>query len=255
MKRATIFSNCQADGLAHFLRKAGFPYEIEVFRNYQIILREQTPEALHESASKCDLFIFQPTREEKHGPLSSEYYVEKVIPKTARTIAFPYLFNHGFFPLVAHGESFIGMDAMDAVYWRMPKAQLLALYDTGMVDFALWPRFLTCLAEQAKREQICDIALTHWIAANRNRELFINFNHPASELFAELAREVISIVNDAEAPPIPVGHPNEAGLPCDLPVSQYVIHEFDWQRPSDATAQEHYRKLLEQAWQKANTKT
>lgn len=252
MKKAVVFSNCQAQGLAHFLRKAGFPYQIETFLNYQLILKEVSAEALTESASKCDLFLFQPTREMKHGPLSSEYYVEKVIPKSARAVSFGYLFNHGAFPLIGHGDGFMGMAEMPEHYWRMSKSDLLAVYDTGLIDFALWPRFLACAAEQARREQHCDVRLSAWIVDHRHVQTFLNFNHPSSILFAELAREVMRIVLGAEAAPIRVDHLNEANLPCDLPLSQYVIDEFDMRVTANPHAHEHYRKLLSLAWDKAN---
>jgi len=247
-----IFGNCQSFGLAHFLRKAKFPYDIKVFENYKLILKEQTPEALRESAAQCDLFIAQPTREMAHGELSAEYYIEKVIPKTAQVITFPYCVNNGFFPLIGHGDGFMGTAEMSADYWKLSKDCLLAMYDTGLIDFALWPRFLACAAEQARREQQCDIRLSTWIINNRHLPLFLNFNHPSSLLFAELAREVISFVNDAEAPEIHVHGLNEANLPCDLPFSSYVIEEFNWQIQANPFAHAHYRKLLGMAWDKGN---
>lgn len=249
MKRCCIFSNCQADGLAHFLRKAVFPYHIETFLNYQLILGEQSPVALTESAARCDLFIYQPTREQKHGPLSSEYYVERVIPKSARSLSFPYLFNHGLFPLVGHGDGFMGAAEMPEELWRLPVSELLHRYDRGEVDFALWPRFLACAAEQARREQQCDVRLSPWIVDHRHVQSFLNFNHPASALFAELAREVMGLVLGVEVGPIRVDHINEASLPCDLPLSQYVIDEFDMRVPANPHAHAHYRTLLERAWQ------
>lgn len=251
MKRCCIFANCQADGLAHFLRKAEFPYQIETFLNHQLILGETNPAALTESAKHCDLFIFQPTKELKHGPLSSEFYIEKIIPKTSQNISFPYIYNHGMFPLIGHGDGFMGMAEMNPDYWKLPKDQLLYDYDNGLMDFALWPRFMHCAAEMAKREQDCDVRLSSWIVDHRHVELFLNFNHPSSILFAQLAREVISIVLGTEAAPIRVDHLNEANLPCDLPLSQYVIDEFNMRLNANPYAHQHYRKLLELAWEKA----
>jgi hypothetical protein len=250
MKKAVIFANCQADGLAHFLRKASFPYEISTYLNYQFILGESNPEDLKRDAAKCHLFIYQPTKEEKHGPLSSEYYVESVIPKSAETVSFCYAFNHGFFPLIGYGDSTMGASDMHPDHWRMPKEELLSCYDGGAVDFALWPRMLACAAEQAKREQDCDIQLSKWIVEHRHLRTFLNYNHPSSILFAEMARRVAAFVLGKEQEPIPVHEINEAKLPCDLPVSAYVEREFGWQTHHDPFAHEHYRQLLAQAWEK-----
>lgn len=251
MIRTCIYANCQGHGLAHFLKKSGqFESEIEVFQNHQLILKEVSPEALKASAAKCDVFIYQPT-DVRHGELSSHFYLEQVIPKSARTISFPYLYNHGFFPLIECGGAYIGAEEMPKEYWKLPLLELMQLYDMNKVNFALLMRLLMCGAEQARRELACDVQLAPWIMSNRHLPLFLNFNHPSSYLFEKLAREVLRFSKGHEVDPIPIDRLNEAGLPCDLPYSAYVIREFEMVNITPhPDAHMTYRKWLEDAWKK-----
>lgn len=247
-----IYANCQAGGLAHFLAKAAFPYDIEVFHNYQLILGEQSPAALKESASRCDLFIYQPTREMKHGELSAEYYIEKVIPKHARAVSFAYQYNYGFFPLIGHGDGVLGTEYIESFLKTNSLHTVLGAYDQGVMDFGLWPRFLYCAHEQAKREMECDIKMTDWIVQNRHKRLFLTFNHPCSILFAALAERVMEHLGFM-IPPIQWSHYNEANLPCEVPMSPYVINKFGWWEEPSEHAAHYYRALLEKAWHKVNS--
>lgn len=250
--KCTIYANCQGQGLAHFLRKSGaFPYDIEVFQNHQLILKEVSPEALEASAVKCDLFIYQPT-DEKHGQLSSDHYLKNVVPRAARKMSFAYFYNHGFFPLIESAGSYIGADFMPKVYWKMTLAELMQYYDMRLLDFGLTARLLHCASEQARREISCDVKLASWIVDHRHMPLFLNFNHPSSILFAKLAQEVIRLLSeDAQSPQIGIGHLNEAKLPCDLPLSEYVVKEFGMGGVKEhPEAHMTYRRFLEASWRK-----
>lgn len=254
-KLCVLFANCQAFGLAHFLNKAGFPYETQVFENYKLILGEQSPAALKESAGACDLFLYQPTREMKHGELSAEYYIEKVIPKHARAVSFGYQVQMGFFPLIGHGDGVLGTEYIEPFLKTNDLHTVLGAYDQGGMDFGLWPRFLYCAHEQAKREMECDIKMTDWIVQNRHKRLFLTFNHPCSILFAELAYRVMNhleLLGDASLPPSCLSY-NEANLPCEVPMSPYVIRQFGWREEPSEHAASYYRTLLEIAWHKVNS--
>lgn len=246
--RCCIFANCQAHGLRHFLAKAAFPYEIDVYQNYQIILKEQSPDALREAASQCDLFIYQPTREMKHGELSSEFYIEEVIPKLADTLAFPYIYNTGHFPLCGHGDGIIGLEDLRDICRDCSKEMVLGLYGKGLLDFGLWPRFLACAQEQAKREAVCDVTMSDWMMDNRDKRILLTFNHPTSITFAALARRVFLALNLPDPGEIPWTHWNECNLPCAVPVSPYVIETFKWREQPDPEAHAYYRQLVEKAW-------
>lgn len=245
-KRCTIYANCQAGGIAHFLKKARFPYEIDVFHNYQLILGEQSPEAMRESVSRCDLFIYQPTDGMKHGDLSSDHQLTEIVPKSAQTLSFAYQYNDGFFPLIEHG--FVrGAEHLNPEYWTMDREELKRLYDRCEVDFAFLKRFTACLTEQALREEECDVKTADFIWKHTHLELFLNFNHPASALLAELARQVFRLVT-GEEPVIPIEHENEANLPCCMPVSRYVIAHYGWKREPHESAHEFYRDMLLRAY-------
>lgn len=253
MKKCVIYSNCQADGLALFLPKMGFPYEITVYRNYQMILGEQRIEDLQRDAATADLFIFQPTND-KHGDSSSENMIE-LIPVGCKVISFAYVYNHGLHPLTEHGGRFVGSEFMADDYWLLDLPQLLYLYDRGEIDFALWPRFLHCLAEQARREQDTDIKITKWMFDHRERRILLNVNHPTTLMFVEIAKQImqfLDILPDWRDAPGLYDDENRTGLPCTIPFSEYVRKEFHSYRDTDPEAHDFYRGLLAKAWEKEN---
>lgn len=248
MKRCVFYANCQADGIALFLRKMEFPYEITVFRNYQIILGEQKLSDLEAAAKTCDLFIYQPTND-KHGDSSSENALT-MIPVTAESISFAYIYNHGLHPLTEYGGKYPGSEFMNLGYWQMPLHELLRQYDDGVINFALWPRFLNCLAEQAAREQFTDLKITRFMMQNLDRRLLLNVNHPTSILFVELARLIfhyLGIEGGVWLDPYSY-QDNETGLPCTIPFSPYVYREFNVRAMLDPQANEYYRALLASAY-------
>ena len=93
--------------------------------------------------------------------------------------------------------------------------------------------------------------MADWIADNRNKRLFLTYNHPCSILFAELSRRVMQHL-DLPSGDIPWTHYNEANLPCEVPVSRHVINTFGWREKESQHAPHYYRGLLEKAWQLAN---
>ena len=252
MKRCVIYSNCQADGLALFLPKMGFPYEITVYRNYQLILGEQNPQHLKKDCATADLFIYQPTLPQ-HDEFSSDFMLS-LLPDDCDTLSFAYIYNHGMFPLVEHNDEFRGSEFMSPHYWTYSLQTVLALYDLGDIDFNLWERFLFCLTEQAKRERDCDLKLSKWMMENRDRRLLLAANHPTSLVFIELAEQIMKAVGRA----IPfIGGPfaeNETGLPCSVPHSNYVTEEFGMGNKPDPEAHTFYRLMLQRAWTIRNRK-
>jgi len=248
MKKCVIYSNCQADGLALFLPMMGFDYQITIYRNYQIILGEQSMADLERDAKQCDLFIYQPTND-KHGDSSSENMLTK-IPVHAETISFAYVYNHAYFPLTEHGSKRIGAEFINEGYWVMPLNELLSHYDNGTMNFALWPRFLHCLAEQARREEHTDLKLTKWMFEHRNERILLNVNHPTSSMFVELSAQLMWAL-EIPVKPFKADHlENLTGLPCTLPHSEYVSKEFGIQRQTDHDAHNYYRGLLKGEWLK-----
>jgi len=248
MKKCVIYSNCQADGLALFLPMMGFDYQITVYRNYQIIIGEQSMADLERDSKQCDLFVYQPTND-KHGDSSSENMLTK-IPVHAETISFAYVYNHAFYPLTEHGGKYIGAEFINAGYWQMPLNELLNHYDQGTMDFALWSRFLHCLAEQARREENTDLKLTKWMLEHRNSRILLNVNHPTSIMFVELSAQLMHALGK-DIRPFKVDHPeNLTGLPCTLPHSAYISKFFGMPREADPDAHNYYRGLLKAEWTK-----
>lgn len=224
-----VFANCQGLGLAHFLRKANFPFEIRTFENYRFILKEQDPAEFKELAKRADVFIYQPTHP-KYDDLCAQNIVDGVLPKHCKTVSFPYLFNSGIAPLLEHGQDICGAEYVRALMDVCSNEEILQRYEDGTINFGMTARFLACAAEQARREVFCDIKMAPWMVDNRHLFLMFTANHPTSHVFWQLAWQTVlevgtySFVNLHEFNK-PV-HWNEVGLPCQLPVSRYTIKEF-----------------------------
>lgn len=252
MKSCVIYANCQADGLALFLKRAHFPYDIQTFKNYQLILGEQSHDDLREAAASCDLFIYHPTAEADHGDASSDFYVRSVIPKSANHIAIPYAYNTGCFPLLGHGGKTYHAALVNASLRGRPLDAVLGEYEAGVFDFQMRRRFFDDVAEMIRREETMAVKISDWIVTNSNLRLFLNENHPSSVLFAELARRVFQVAVGHDCGTIPCDGENDANLPCTLPISQYAVKEFGWREKAHPAAHKDYRMLLELAWEEAN---
>lgn len=241
----TVYANCQGAGIAHFLRKAGFPFQIQVFENFRLILKEQSTDDLNASARKCCLFIVQPTSEEKHGPLSSVYYTENVIPKSAFVVRIPSIHNHGQHPILPYGHGWLGLDEIKDTLTRFSLHEVLGAYDHGTFDFHLRERYKSCLEDQRRREKEngCNVVMADFMDTHRNQRQMLTFNHPASLILSEMARQVQSLTIHKDAT-IPFSGENECGLPCTAPVSDYVVREYGWSRASDPESKSYYRGLL-----------
>lgn len=253
MNLCVVYTNCQGAGVVHFLRKAGFPFQIEVYENYKLILKELSPDNLKASAKKCCLFIVQPISEEKHGELSSAHYTDEVIPKSAFVVRMPSIFNHGQHPLIPFGHSWLGLDEIRDTLKRYSLHEILGAYDQGLFNFHLTERFNACLEDQRMREKKngCNVLMSDFMDSHRNQRLMLTFNHPTSLVLSEMARQVQEITIH-KGSPLPFNGENDANLPCTGPVSQYVTKEYGWTRAFDPGANEYYRNLLKLAHAEVN---
>lgn len=236
MKLAIAFGNCQVQGIAHFLRKANFPYEIRTFENFRFILKEQDPAEFKELARHADLFIYQPT-DAKYDDLCAQRIVDNVLKPSCKTISFPYIFNHGYLPLAAHGNDIFGEEYIRALLDAgITKANILDRYKAGTIDFGMVPRFFACIAEQARREVFTDIKIARWMVNHRHKQLMLSYNHPSSEVFVELAFRVIEAVDEGDAL-FRWDGPNDVGLPCSMPLSRYAIKTWGMDAQPDMAPQ------------------
>lgn len=194
MKKLCLsYSNCQGQGAVHFLRKSPLAesFEFSHYNNYAIILKEQSAEDMLHEASHADVFLYQPTPAIQYCELSTEVIVEEVVPRDSLKLSFGYGFNHGFFPLVHHGQWQAGEEIKRLA--REVPAELLSRYDDGVLNFDCQQRFISCLAEQRRREEKDkdDIPMADWILENyRRQQSFLCENHPASAYLARVAHRV-----------------------------------------------------------------
>jgi len=255
MRRCTLLANCQGHGVALYLKRLGFPYEVETFESYKFFYKMQTTEELERSLRRCDLFLCQPTKERFHFHQSSEFYAREMIPKTARVVQFPYVWNHGQHPLFPqpppnfyHGYSEIKDRLTSASLDRV-----LSEYDHGTFNFHLSERFQACVEETRRRENEwnMEVTIADWMWAYRSSRLLISYNHPASVVHCELARRIFERAT-GQTRTCPILHYNEPGLPSELPLSDYVVRAFGMQEQAHPAARDLYRRMLADAHARAN---
>lgn len=247
MKLCVSYANCQSWGLNAFLQKSKMVehYEFRHYDNFRIILREQSADDMMKDAAKCDLFIYQPTPAIQYCELSTEQMLADVVPAGAQRLSYGYGFNHGFYPIVLHGQWQTSRQVLDLAA-RDPAA-LLTAYDAGQLHFNCAGRFLDCLVEQRRREESMDVVMWDFILSEyRHVQLFIGENHPASAYFAELARRFLLKIEPAWAESLPYATANDINLPCGLLVAPQAVCELGLFYEPEAGAQAFFRGKLEE---------
>lgn len=245
MKLVCSYSNCQGTGLIHFLKQSRLAerYEFSHYNNYQIILREQSPEALLRDAARADIFIYQETPAIKYFDRSTEQMISNVVPKDALKLSFGYGFNHGFFPICHHGQWQTGRQVLKLA--KEDPFTLLAGYDYGTLHFDCALRFVACLAEQMLREKTCDVKMADFILSHfRKEQLFICENHPASAYFSQLASRFLRAIDPVLDEPLPYATTNDANLPCGMLVHQAVVNELALEYQAEAGAHKYFGEFL-----------
>lgn len=250
MKRCCLLANCQGHGVALYLERMGFPYTIDIFESYRFFEGVVNEVDLLNSARSCDLFLCQPTQEFKHKHRSSAFFIREVIPKTARVVQFPYVWNtgqHPLFPQVAP-LYYQGFAEIRDYLASRPLADVLAEYDAGTFNFHLTERFRKCAEETRRRERDdhMDVTIADWMLENRMRRLLISYNHPTSITHYEIARRIYQVVMGRPGQ-CAVKHYNEPQLPSELPLSAFVVREFNIGEFPHPDAHLLYRRMLEHA--------
>lgn len=241
--KVCIYSNCQGDGIAHFMRKADSGLDIKVHHNWQILMGETSAEDLMRDAKACDAFIYQPTSALKHGMLSTDEMVADVVPESAVKLSFPYVFNTGFFPIVKHGRWWTGKQVFEAANRG---DDIVAMYDTNQLKYDCAERMEENFSEQEQREKCCDLKFVPWMRENyRRKHLFLLCNHPGSDMLIEMARRVYEILTQCEMRVVCNG-PNDAGLPGYHAVHPAVVSELGLEFAPDRRGEDanYYRILM-----------
>jgi Polysaccharide biosynthesis enzyme WcbI len=264
-KLCLIYSNCQGDGLVHFLKRAGLEreYDFVVWHNWQLMLGEQRPDdmlvSVQQLRQRGGVAIFQPTNSfdcEKLG-MSVPGTVE-LFPKDGyagvEEISFPYNYNHGFFPFVKMGPGWDGWIGSEQVKEfakhatsREARDNLIKAYFGDRLHYDCARRFIECLAEQSRRERECDIQMVPWILDNYwQHRLFLTYNHPTSVLFAEMARLVIEKLDLGWHwfSYLPGIDENEAGMNGVQPLHPAVVRELGLDYPATDHAIEYFHGIL-----------
>ncbi len=252
-----LYANCQSDGILHFLKKTPLAdgNNFSLWYNFRLILLEQDRNACFQALSAADLVIYQSThaldcRDGFQIPDSETLFKQCLKPGTP-TISFSYQFSSGFFPILKVAPGFDGWitshEVRDIVRRKIPDpSHVLRYFDNDELEYDCARRFIENLAEQSRREQTCDVKMVDWILANyQTQRLFLSQNHPASALFAELARRILKTQEMCDPDPISFFGVNDAGLPGEMPVHPAVVRELGLKYGSSGD-QQVFRTLLEQ---------
>lgn len=256
MKKCVVFTNCQGHGMAYFLRKMGFPYQIDIIENYRVFPGEPNEKKLHEAVRVCDLLIVNLTRAAKWLNVSGEYLVSDVVPKSAQVIRVPYVYNHGQHPLCRRDsvmdprKEYFGEDEIRDYLKARTISEIFHRYRVGAINFHLSSRFMNCLEEQRRREEQCDVKLAEFMWAHRDERLMLTFNHPTSLVLLEAANQIMRLTGNTPVP-YAIKDENEVGLPNSEPLSRYVIEHFHMKRTEEAGAGPTYMKRLQEAYLRA----
>lgn len=246
MKLLVSYSNCQGGGVVHFLKQSPLAesFEFKHYNNYALILKEQSAEDLFADSRRADVFFYQPTPAIQYCDRSTEDIIANLVPSSALKLSFGYGFNHGFFPLVHHGQWQAG-DEIKQLAKEAP-VELLSRYDEGALNFDCQQRFISCLAEQRRREEKDkdDIQMADWILEFYKRgQLFLCENHPASAYLAAVAQRVAWAISK-ELIPMSYDTPNDAHLPCGLLIHPAVVRELSLEYPAEEGAVQFFRDYL-----------
>lgn len=166
---------------------------------------------------KCQLFIYQPTSENKYGDQSSEAIIKR-LPKNCRCISFPYIYFNGYWPQLnksLHPQFTHGDDNI-VNYFKKNAPLKTIIKELNDVDFYdrqfLIDRVDSSLKILESREQNTDIKLSSFIRDNyQHYHLFHIEKHPSNLIAFEVAKQILSLLDISNtglqvSPKILVGH-------------------------------------------------
>ena len=205
-------------------------------------MKEQDGAAMIKELPTADIFLYQPAGKMDPVP-STDDIVKFHLSERCSCVSFPYLYNHGFFPFLEAEGSF----SAQLKYLLSTKVRNVFLeYNGGIINFECGRRFIECLAEQSKREQLMDVKMTDWILANyRKQKLFLSENHPTSATYVEITRRILVQLEIFEPKGMTWTDVNEVGMNGVMPLHDAVVKELGLEYQADPEAHNYYRYSLE----------
>lgn len=255
MKKIVTFGNCQADGLARFLRY-GLPesrYSVEFYSNNARTGNMKRTNAILRAIRDADIVVFQPLSD-RHEGLSAASVLDAA---RGTTVSFAYLFNSGITALVhviTAGRRFYGTVIGEDLVLKLLEQgwdpeDIIAAFKRGELDFDLPARFRACMRELRRREQRTDVALADHIEESfRSRRQFLTHNHPSTDLFVEVCDQIAT----RTALPLRIRalrrleNENFARLPARnrCPLSPYDVEALGYEFGPDPRWERHYDGLI-----------
>lgn len=214
MKRILFHANCQALGLIYFLKRhpAFAETEFRIVQNYQLILKEITPEYERESLAWADFIFFHHMEGKLPWPEDSVIHAKTRIPLAVA-------YNGGAFIRNAEDSDWPRVIEIAKAKGK-EEAATYAVHDH---DFNFAGRLLSNLHKMRAKERHegvhREMRISDFVTENIDRhQLFLTMNHPTSLLFYTWTNRILKHLGfepltgmECEC----LAHPNLVNLPCE----------------------------------------
>ena len=217
MKKCILYGNCQAEEIAKVLsehKDFSRQYEIVYVCSYNTETRGiNLPTAAFSSA---DLLIYQPLRG-----------INIATKNDCIALTFPYIYNAGAFAMYEEDEYVKGAYPIRKLKWQgVPVDSVIAIASSGKLFFNLQYRFDISFDMLFKREQQCDIKISHLILDNyTERRVFFTQNHVSNLILFGLINGVLERIGLNKIPP---GEWGPERMSFAWPVSEYDVSELGY---------------------------
>jgi hypothetical protein len=212
-----IYANCQAIGIGYFLdlylKQRGIGSKIHTdMHNYVWINEKRQIDT--ELLNQADLFIYHPV-DSKHGIYSSDSIMQYLKPDCIK-IAFPFIYNSAFWPLLAPNACNIYGGGTNIEPIKKLKEQglsidqVLTLYKTGQIDFEYQKRFERCIQILREKETKCNVFVSDFIMENANKiKMFYIEGHPTTIMFVHCMNQIIKLLDPNDTFTFPLNYPEQ----------------------------------------------
>lgn len=221
-KKSVFLGNCHNAGIiSHLIKSEEFSetYSIESYTNWELLKYKISPPV--ESVKTCDLFVFQPLREE-YGCYSTYPNVPDSIGSFVKDdcikISYPYTYFSAFWPIVQSEQNknrWFGWEPIHKLKMGgMGEKEILNLYQDNLIDWEYKKRLNDTVEILKEKEKYTDIKISDYIVENIKKQLvFLIPQHPTSFIFLEIANQILERLGMQKLPVTSIISENEANLP------------------------------------------
>ncbi len=236
---------------------------INVMHNYEFILSQRyvlDDPTLVNDIRTADIIVYQPL-DNKYGKNSSDAILSEARPG-CQFISLPYVFNHGFWPMLYISKGDISDDPeayeinapmyinLEPVHSLVKQGctidEILDQFESDQINFKHLERFQHCLEYLREKESICDVRISDFISKNyQNLKLFYHPSHPTLPLLMEMAGQIIEVIGcKTNANPF---NENDLWMPtAAVPYWQGSVDRLGLPCAADESAVDYYKDIIRQ---------